>query len=95
MQALSLAANWPHLPERLLAIAATATMPAQNIAFQEVGRQAVMADPNWQEGDYYGTGHAPDSGLAVARMAAEAGVAAPVSATLYAALKPYVDGTRR
>ena len=45
-------------------------MPAQNIAFQEVGRQAVMADPDWQGGDYYGTGKAPDAGLAVARMAA-------------------------
>lgn len=70
MQALSLAANWPHIPERVLVIAATATMPAQNIAFQELGRQAVMADPAWQGGDYYGTGRSPDSGLAVARMAA-------------------------
>ena len=70
MMALSLAANWPQLPERILAIAATATMPAQNIAFQEVGRQAIMADPAWQGGDYHGTGKAPDAGLAVARMAA-------------------------
>ena len=70
MQALSLAANWPELAERVLCIAGTATMPAQNIAFQEVGRQAVMADPGWQEGNYYGTGKAPDAGLSVARMAA-------------------------
>ncbi|MBW8783593.1 MAG: homoserine O-acetyltransferase [Novosphingobium sp.] len=70
MQALSLAANWPDRVERVLAIAATATMGAQNIAFQEVGRQAIMADPNWQGGHYYGTGKAPDAGLAVARMAA-------------------------
>ena len=70
MQALSMAADWPHLAERVLVIAATATMPAQNIAFQELGRQAVMADPNWQDGAYYGTGKAPDAGLAVARMAA-------------------------
>ena len=70
MQSLSLAANWPHLPERIMVIAATATMPAQNIAFQEVGRQAITADPNWQQGAYYGTGKAPDAGLAVARMAA-------------------------
>ena len=70
MQALSLAANWPHIPQRVLAIASTATMAAQNIAFQEVGRQAIMADPDWQGGDYYGTGKAPDAGLAVARMAA-------------------------
>jgi len=70
MQALSLVADWPHIPERVLVIAATATMPAQNIAFQEVGRQAIMADPNWQEGAYYGTGRSPDAGLSVARMAA-------------------------
>jgi homoserine O-acetyltransferase len=70
MQALSLAVNWPEIPERVLVIAATAAMPAQNIAFQEVGRQAIMADPNWQGGAYYGTGRAPDAGLSVARMAA-------------------------
>ena len=70
MQALSLAVNWPDMVDRVLAIAATAAMPAQNIAFQEVGRQAVMADPNWQGGAYYGTGRAPDAGLSVARMAA-------------------------
>ena len=70
MQALSLAANWPGIPERVLVIAATGTMPAQNIAFQELGRQAVMADPAWQGGDYYGTGQSPDAGLSVARMAA-------------------------
>ncbi len=70
MQALSLAANWPHLPQRIMSIAGTATMAAQNIAFQEVGRQAILADPNWQDGNYYGTGKAPDAGLAVARMAA-------------------------
>jgi homoserine O-acetyltransferase len=70
MQALSMAADWPHIAERVLVIGATATMPAQNIAFQELGRQAVMADPDWQEGNYYGTGKAPDAGLAVARMAA-------------------------
>jgi homoserine O-acetyltransferase len=70
MQALSLAANWPELAERLLLIACTAQMGAQNIAFQEVGRQAIMADPSWQGGSYYGTGKAPDAGLAVARMAA-------------------------
>lgn len=70
MQALSLAAHWPKRVERVMVIAATAAMPAQNIAFQEVGRQAIMADPEWQGGNYYGTGKAPDAGLAVARMAA-------------------------
>lgn len=70
MLALSLAANFPERAERVLAIATTARHSAQNIAFHEVGRQAIMADPNWQGGDYYGTGKSPDAGLAVARMAA-------------------------
>src|SRR5690606_10727201 len=56
MQALSLAANFPDRAARVLAIATTARHSAQNIAFHEVGRQAVMADPNWQGGDYYGSG---------------------------------------
>lgn len=70
MQALSLAANWPERAERVLVIASTARHSAQNIAFHEVGRQAIMADPNWSDGDYYGAEARPDNGLAVARMAA-------------------------
>ena len=70
MQALSLAANWPDRAARVLAIATTARHSAQNIAFHEVGRQAIMADPNWQGGDYYRNGASPDAGLSVARMAA-------------------------
>ena len=70
MQALSCAANFPGRAERVLAIATTARHSAQNIAFHEVGRQAIMADPNWREGDFYASGKGPDAGLAVARMAA-------------------------
>ncbi|MGX7950947.1 homoserine O-acetyltransferase MetX [Tsuneonella sp. HG249] len=70
MQALSFAANFPDRAARVLAIATTARHSAQNIAFHEVGRQAVMADPDWQGGDYYGSGRSPDKGLSVARMAA-------------------------
>ena len=69
MQALSLAANWPERAARVLVIASTSRHSAQNIAFHELGRQAIMADPRWNKGDYYG-GEAPDNGLAVARMAA-------------------------
>ena len=69
MQALSLAANWPDRAERVLVIASTSRHSAQNIAFHELGRQAIMADPNWRQGDYYGS-DTPDNGLAVARMAA-------------------------
>ncbi|MBU2033789.1 MAG: homoserine O-acetyltransferase [Alphaproteobacteria bacterium] len=70
MQALSLAANWPDRAARVLAIATTARHSAQNIAFHEVGRQAIMADPNWREGGYYAHDDKPGAGLAVARMAA-------------------------
>ncbi|MEL6876813.1 MAG: homoserine O-acetyltransferase [Pseudomonadota bacterium] len=70
MQALSLAANWPERAARVLVIASTARHSAQNIAFHEVGRQAIMADPAWKGGDYYASGASPDNGLAVARMAA-------------------------
>ena len=69
MQALSWAATFPERVEAAVVIASTARHTAQNIAFHEVGRQAVMADPNWNEGDYY-DGAPPAAGLAVARMAA-------------------------
>jgi homoserine O-acetyltransferase len=69
MQALSWAALYPDRVRNAIVIASTARHSAQNIAFHEVGRQAIMADPNWQEGRYYG--HTlPAKGLAVARMAA-------------------------
>ncbi len=74
MQALSWAAHFPDRVGAALIIASTAKHSAQNIAFHEVGRQAIMADPNWRGGDYYGDGQnpstPPDAGLAVARMAA-------------------------
>lgn len=70
MQALSMAANFPDRAGRVLAIATTSRHSAQNIAFHELGRQAIMADPDWQKGAYYGTGRAPGAGLSVARMAA-------------------------
>ncbi len=70
MQAMSWAAHFPDRVGAALIIASTAKHSAQNIAFHEVGRQAIMADPNWRGGDYYGDGNAPDAGLAVARMAA-------------------------
>jgi homoserine O-acetyltransferase/O-succinyltransferase len=70
MLALSWAATYPARVRSAVVIASTARHSAQNIAFHEVGRQAIMADPNWREGDYYGDGKSPDAGLAVARMAA-------------------------
>ena len=70
MQALSWAATFPGRVEAALVIASTARHSAQNIAFHEVGRQAIMADPNWRNGEYYADGISPTAGLAVARMAA-------------------------
>lgn len=70
MQALSLAANFPARTQRVLAIAATSRHSAQNIAFHELGRQAIMADPGWNGGNYYNAETGPEKGLAVARMAA-------------------------
>ena len=70
MLALSFAKNFPDRAARVLAIGTAARHSAQNIAFHEVGRQAVMADPNWRDGDYYDHGKGPEKGLAVARMAA-------------------------
>ncbi len=60
-------------PERVFAavpIATAARHSAQNIAFHEVGRQAIMADPEWRGGNYLESGRRPARGLAVARMAA-------------------------
>jgi homoserine O-acetyltransferase len=70
MQVLEWAATYPARVRSAVVIASAARHSAQNIAFHEVGRQAVMADPNWRGGNYYGTGEGPSAGLAVARMAA-------------------------
>ncbi len=69
MQALDWAAAYPDRVRSVVAIAAAARHSAQNIAFHEVGRQAIMADPNWRGGAYYDA-EPPSAGLAVARMAA-------------------------
>lgn len=69
MQALSWAATYPARVTRCVVIASTARHSAQNIAFHEVGRQAIMADPKWQGGQY-AADDPPAAGLAVARMAA-------------------------
>lgn len=67
MQALEWAVEYPERVRKVLFIASTPRSSAQNIAFNEIGRQAIYADPRWKRGDYYG-GPAPDAGLAVARM---------------------------
>ena len=70
MQVLQWAASFPARVFSALPIATAAKHSAQNIAFHEVGRQAILADPEWNEGDYIQKGSNPRKGLAVARMAA-------------------------
>jgi homoserine O-acetyltransferase len=70
MQVLQWAASYPERVFSAVPIACAARHSAQNIAFHEVGRQAIMADPDWCGGDYQRQGKRPHRGLAVARMAA-------------------------
>jgi homoserine O-acetyltransferase len=70
MQVLEWAAHYPKRVFAALPIAGAARHSAQNIAFNEVGRQAIVADPEWCKGDYLALGRNPHRGLAVARMAA-------------------------
>jgi len=67
MQALEWAVAFPDHLVSAIPIASTSRHSAQQIAFNEVGRQAIMADPDWNGGNYYG-GPLPGRGLAVARM---------------------------
>lgn len=70
MQVLEWACQYPENVFAAVPIATAARHSAQNIAFHEVGRQAIMADPDWCAGNYLAEGKRPKRGLAVARMAA-------------------------
>jgi homoserine O-acetyltransferase len=70
MQTLAWAARYGSRVFSAVPVATAAWHSSQNIAFHEVGRQAVMADPNWSGGRYLELGREPRNGLAVARMAA-------------------------
>ena len=67
MQVLQWMASYPERIRSAIPIATAMEHSPQQIAFNEVGRQAIMADPNWENGDYYGHSF-PDKGLAIARM---------------------------
>ena len=70
MQVLQFVANYPGKTKTAIPVACTASHSAQNIALNELGRQAIMADNNWEKGDYLNLDNSPDKGLSVARMAA-------------------------
>ena len=70
MQVLQFVSNFPDKAKIAIPIACTSSHSAQNIAFNELGRQSIMADTNWLNGDYANQNRNPNKGLSVARMAA-------------------------
>ena len=70
MQALQWSTDFPNRIQTIVHIAGALKHSAQNIAFHEVGRQAIMNDPNWHEGNYFEKESIPERGLSVARMIA-------------------------
>ncbi len=70
MQVLQWIVDYPEMMKKAIPIATTARSSPQQIAFNEVGRQSIFSDPNWNEGNYYKTGKIPKKGLSVARMIA-------------------------
>jgi homoserine O-acetyltransferase/O-succinyltransferase len=68
-QALEWAVEFPDFVEKAVPIAANGALGPQGIAMSEIGRRAIMADPLWRGGDYYGEEEGPETGLAIARMA--------------------------
>lgn len=70
MQVLQWIVSYPDMMKKAVPLATTARSSPQQIAFNEVGRQSIFSDPNWNHGNYYGTGKIPKNGLSVARMIA-------------------------
>jgi homoserine O-acetyltransferase/O-succinyltransferase len=68
MQAFEWAILFPDQVDAVVAIASTHALHPQGVAWNAIARNAIMADPDWQNGHYYGTGRAPSGGMGVARM---------------------------
>jgi homoserine O-acetyltransferase len=68
MQALEWAILFPGQVDAVVAIASTHALHPQGVAWNSIARDAIMRDPAWQGGHYYGTGAAPEAGMGVARM---------------------------
>lgn len=70
MQVLQWVVSYPKMMRKAILIATTARSSPQQIAFNEVGRQSIFSDPNWNDGNYYEKNDIPKNGLSVARMIA-------------------------
>jgi homoserine O-acetyltransferase len=68
MQAMQWSIMFPDIVNSVIVIASTSKLSAQGIAFNAVGRNAILSDPNWNNGNYYEAEAKPDRGLAIARM---------------------------
>ena len=68
MQAFEWAILYPDQVDAIVAIASTHAVQPQGVAWNAIARSAIMADPAWQGGHYYGTGRKPDGGMGIARM---------------------------
>jgi homoserine O-acetyltransferase len=68
MQALEWAVQFGDAVESIVVIASTHALHPQGVAWNAIARNAITADPDWQGGDYYGTGRAPTAGMGIARM---------------------------
>jgi len=68
MQAFEWAIQYPDRVDAIVAIASTHALQPQGVAWNAIARNAIIADPDWQGGHYYGTGRKPDAGMGVARM---------------------------
>jgi homoserine O-acetyltransferase len=68
MQALEWTVAYPDRIRACISIASTARLASQGVAWNAIARNAIMADPDWQDGAYYGTGRAPTAGIGIARM---------------------------
>lgn len=68
MQALDWAVNYSDMVTACIIIASTSKLSAQSIAFNAIGRNAILSDPNFNNGNYYGAEKQPERGLAIARM---------------------------
>ena len=68
MQAMQFVISYPDFVKSAILIATTSRLSPQAIAFNAVGRNSIISDPNWNNGDYYDKQEKPDRGLSTARM---------------------------